>query len=275
MAESDPAAVVEVVDDSRRDPAARTEHAAPVEQVAPAGQGDAPFDPESAIASLRRRAADQLDPLRFRYIEALAARAPLHQGELRRRLDVRLAAALASYTEYFEQMHDEAVQAIADVVEHHPESAAVLQRLLVAGDFKGIRRTVARLQSPQPHAPLAELTRHIAQQAKENGDGSAPGVGGDGGEGGPGPELKALRKFRNTWSKLSVDKQVTQAIEQAPENAGPINSHMLVLRSLALMRDISPDYLSRFMSYAETLLWLDQADPQVRPAAKGRARQKR
>jgi hypothetical protein len=33
---------------------------------------------------------------------------------------------------------------------------------------------------------------------------------------------------------------------------------MLVLRSLALMREISPDYLNRFMSYADTLLSLDQ-----------------
>jgi hypothetical protein len=33
---------------------------------------------------------------------------------------------------------------------------------------------------------------------------------------------------------------------------------MLVLRSLALMRDIAPDYLNRFMSYVDTLLCLDQ-----------------
>jgi hypothetical protein len=33
-----------------------------------------------------------------------------------------------------------------------------------------------------------------------------------------------------------------------------------VLRSLALMRDISPDYLNRFMSYADTLLRLDQGE---------------
>jgi hypothetical protein len=60
----------------------------------------------------------------------------------------------------------------------------------------------------------------------------------------------------NTWSKLSVDRQVTQALHQAPANAGPINSHMLVLRSLTLMRDISPEYLNRFISYADTLLCL-------------------
>ena len=66
--------------------------------------------------------------------------------------------------------------------------------------------------------------------------------------------------FRNTWSKLSVDRQVAQALDQAPKNAGPINSHMLVLQALTQMRDISPDYLNRFTSYVDTLLALDQAE---------------
>jgi hypothetical protein len=42
---------------------------------------------------------------------------------------------------------------------------------------------------------------------------------------------------------------------------------MLVLRSLALMREASPDYLNRFISYADTLLCLEQAG-QERAAAK-------
>lgn len=67
-------------------------------------------------------------------------------------------------------------------------------------------------------------------------------------------------QFRQQLQRISVQKQVTQAIAQAPQNAGPINSHMLVLRSLGLMRDISPDYLNRFMAYVDTLLFLDSAE---------------
>ena len=66
-----------------------------------------------------------------------------------------------------------------------------------------------------------------------------------------------VAQFRQQLGKISVQKQVTQAIAQAPQNAGPINSHMLVLRSLGLMRDLSPDYLHRFMGYVDTLLFLD------------------
>ena len=112
-------------------------------------------------------------------------------------------------------------------------------------------------------ASLAELTRSIDS-----------GAGGTGGTIAARAELKALRYFRNTWSKLSVDRQVAQAIEQAPENAGPLNSHMLIVRSLATMREISPDYLNRFMSYVDSLLWLDRVEkkskrtPKKPPAAK-------
>jgi hypothetical protein len=68
-----------------------------------------------------------------------------------------------------------------------------------------------------------------------------------------------VAQFRKTLSQLSVQKQVSHAIAQAPHNAGPINSHMLVLRSLGLMRQRSPDYLNRFMGYVDTLLCLKAA----------------
>ena len=66
--------------------------------------------------------------------------------------------------------------------------------------------------------------------------------------------------FRDNWSRLNTARQVSQALDLAPKNAGPINSHGLVLRSLALMRDVSPDYLNRFVSYVDALLILDQGE---------------
>jgi hypothetical protein len=70
-----------------------------------------------------------------------------------------------------------------------------------------------------------------------------------------------MRYFRNTWAKLSVDRRVSASNRaRSKDHAGPLNSHLLVLRSFALMRNISPDYLNRFVSYVDTLLWLDQAD---------------
>lgn len=70
-------------------------------------------------------------------------------------------------------------------------------------------------------------------------------------------ENPRVQQFKKQLNKISVQKQVTQAIALAPQNAGPINSHMLVLRSLSLMRDASPDYLNRFMTHVDTLLRLE------------------
>ncbi len=111
--------------------------------------------------------------------------------------------------------------------------------------------------TPTPHADsrcetLGDLVRYLAQHAPAAAS----------------AELKSVHYFRDTWSRLSAEKQLTQALVQAPKNAGPINSHVVVLRSLALMRDTSPDYLNRFMSYVDTLLCLDQGDKPAPPAAK-------
>lgn len=84
-------------------------------------------------------------------------------------------------------------------------------------------------------------------------------------------ENPRVRQFRQQLRKISVQKQVRQAIAKAPQNAGPINSHSLVLRALGLMQDISPDYLNRFMTYVDTLLCLDEAERQrLQPAKTAR-----
>ncbi len=73
-------------------------------------------------------------------------------------------------------------------------------------------------------------------------------------------ESPRVRQFRKQLRQISMQKRVSKAMARAPQNAGPINSHMLVLRALGLMRDISPDYLNRFMTHVDTLLCLEEAN---------------
>jgi hypothetical protein len=215
---------------------------------------DSSADFNTLIASLRSAGAHRFDPVRLHYIEVLAQRASTHHGSVKRMLDARLVQALKAFKERFEQAQSNASESVAQSVQQYPQAADNLQRLLAAGDLKELQRSIATLKAREQCASLSALVRQLEQHAPENADARVvenPG---------PRSELKTIRNFRNTWAKLSVDKQVAQALEQAPKNAGPINSHMLVLRSLALMRDISPDYLNRFMSYADTLLCLDQGE---------------
>lgn len=214
------------------------------------------------IASLRAAGAGRFDPVRLHYLDVLAKRGMAHQGSVKRMLDGKLAQALAAFEERFEQARCDAKEAMARTALQYPHAADDLQRLFIAGDFKGLGRFVDGLKSTEQRASLGALVRRLEQHSPETADVRLEG------NAGTRFELKTIRRFRNTWSKLSVDKQVTQALEQTPKNAGPLNSHMLVLRSLALMRDISPDYLNRFMSYADTLVCLDQCENQKLASAK-------
>lgn len=219
-----------------------------------AARVDRGVDFSGVITSLRMAGAEQYDPVRFHYLEVLANRATAHRGSVKRILDGKLAAALAAYRTGFEQAQNDAKDTIASMAAHYPHAADGLQRLYAAGDFGGVRRCIATLKNRDHRTSLGDLARYLAQQSPENDDVLLGGIAGSR------AELKSVRHFRNTWSKLSVDRQLAQALDQAPENPGPLNSHMLVLRSLALMRDTSPDYLNRFMTYVDTLLCLDQSD---------------
>lgn len=83
-------------------------------------------------------------------------------------------------------------------------------------------------------------------------------------------EMKSVQQFRQSWHRMKVQDQVEHALQQGPANAGPLNSHRLVLRTLGLMQDLSPAYLHHFMSYLDTMLQLDTMTlPQATKPAKG------
>jgi hypothetical protein len=113
-------------------------------------------------------------------------------------------------------------------------------------------------------SPLAALNAHINQARQAAAGGPVPN------HAGPWPELRSALRFRETWERLGAEQTVVQAAHRAPDNAGPLNSHMLVLRTLGLMSELSPHYLRRFLSHTETLLWLEQAQGQLKPAVAGK-----
>lgn len=73
------------------------------------------------------------------------------------------------------------------------------------------------------------------------------------------PELPLLDYFRDTWSRYSTRHQLRQSQERVPENAGPLNSSLLVHRALSLMGEVAPEYLRHFLSYVDALSWMEQA----------------
>ena len=217
---------------------------------------DQPCDVSASLALLQQAGAGKYDPIQLHYLQVLAKRTNVHQGRVKHILEAKLAQALATFKERFEQAKMHARNSIAQITPQHPKAAADLQTLLDAGDLKSVRQFITQLTSNEPHTSLGALTRLMTQHAPAHADAGFKST--CHGATGLRPELKNTQYFRNIWSKFNVEKRVFQALHQAPKNAGPINSHNLVLRSLALMRDISPDYLNQLTSYVDTLLCLDQ-----------------
>ncbi|HEY3355693.1 MAG TPA: DUF2894 domain-containing protein [Polyangia bacterium] len=200
-------------------------------------------DASARIEALRARGAARFDPVGWRFLEALARRAAGQGTEARRALDRRLAQAVAAYAERFERAAREASDALARGTARAPGGGG---------------------------GPLAELLAHLARHAPEGATGGPAAAAGA--TGGPTGELRSVRCFRRTWSRLSVDQQLSHALAHAPENAGPLNSHALVLRSLRQMRAVSPDYLEQLLSYVEALRWLDEAERGRGPERRGARR---
>lgn len=185
-------------------------------------------DLQQQLDAWRRAGAHRFDPVRFRYMEVLARRAQEQGEKVQGILEGRLARALADWSARYEN-----AQAMAST-----DAAAAAPDAVAPG-------------------PLALLLRDLAQHAHGQSDANADAERTLTDSVRVRPELKSVRDFRDSWSRLSADQQVRQSMGQAPKNAGPLNSHMLALRSLGLMREISPDYLNRFVSYADTLLCLE------------------
>jgi hypothetical protein len=219
------------------------------------------------FASLRTEGGERFDPAGWHYLDTLARRAATHEGAVRTMLEAKLERAAASFAARFAQARAAAAELLATTCEQHPDASTELQLLFAAVDFKGLRHLQATLTARAQCAPLGELVSRLesashppAQQtASRRPEVALPSL-----------ELKTVRESRATWARMSVDKQLAQAMKQGPKNAGPINSHMLVLRSLAMMQEISPDYLSRMVSYADTLLFLNPGEMEV-PAKRKKA----
>lgn len=190
------------------------------------------------LQALRAAGQGRGDPIGLAYLEALARQAQAHYGPLQTRLLQRLGAAL-----------DRFEQAQAGAVKEYPP---------VQGDPASTRLGAA--------AVLAELN-HLLREASA----SAPVADGEEAVSAPvctpggRPEMKSVTRFREGWSRLRAETRVTEALGRKPENAGPLNSHALLLRSLDLMRGLSPDYLRRFVTHVDALLWLDAAGQKPYP----------
>ena len=149
---------------------------------------------EPTLESLRAEGAQHHDPVRFRYLEVLAARLPAQPPAVQQVLARRLQAALVDYARRTRTPPRQPLAATA------PAGA--------------------------PSA-LAQLNSDLSTRAQADADSVLVGGGASV------SDMKSVRRFSEVWSKIAAEQQVAQAFTRGPENAGPLNAHRLMLRSLA------------------------------------------
>ncbi len=115
------------------------------------------------------------------------------------------------------------------------------------------RETGVRSNAPSAFTTLKALNQYIRSAKPRELAGSLLGNEPES------DQLSSARRFKLAWGRGLLDDQLTLAASRKPANAGPLNSHALVLQSLALMQQLSPDYLRRLLVHVESLQWLEQA----------------
>lgn len=231
-------------------------------------------------------------PVRFRYLEAMAQRVSGNTVNPSRNLGKKLAAAIVQYQQEFIQAHRRASALLTAIHEQFPESADKAEDYFHRYDFNGLQKFYQALQR-QPattHSGLSDITRTLIQGLAEDDVGaledsllrqeqetvaavlSQSGVK-DGSKAAL-VELASVRRFRESCVKIHSKKVLKKALDDRPENPGPLNPQMLTIRSLSLLRDLSPEYLKRFVSYIDTMLWLEQSGAIPAPGKKSKAAKK-
>ncbi|CAM3943457.1 DUF2894 domain-containing protein [Bordetella tumulicola] len=192
-------------------------------------------DIQAALDAWREQGADRLDPVRFQFIQAMATRAVKLEGHARKVLDARLSELLQQYRTHLDSA---------------AASATTPRKARQDDTLSTLVNHLATLVPPGTNHLFASRVNNLRERY---------------------PELPVLDEFRATWSRVSANRQVRQSEEQVHENAGPLNSNHLVHRTLSMMRDVSPGYLHQFLSYLDTLGWVEQLQIANSPAPKERA----
>jgi hypothetical protein len=233
---------------------------------------------DTFVAELKRQQAHNFDPTRFAYLETLLTKAQTAKPSVSESINKKVELGLNNYQRDFSQALQKAKVLAQQTIINNPGSAAQIELLLLNGQFAELTKLALLLQ-PIEVSPLAQLTIYINQELTRIHSGQQTSFSDtlskiesnavknyqspsqqQTSKNNQEAELKSFYNFKQFKGKYDTDKLVEKIITLRPENLGPLNSHMLLIKSLESMRDLSPQYLSRFVTYIDALLRLEDAN---------------
>ena len=90
-----------------------------------------------------------------------------------------------------------------------------------------------------------------------------------GAEGAAVAPMRSVQRFGRSWSRWASQERMARALQQGPDNAGPLNAHRLAIRALAQVQDVSPAYAAHLIAQLDALHGLLQGaatEAQLKPA---------
>ncbi|MEH6558312.1 MAG: DUF2894 domain-containing protein [Oceanicoccus sp.] len=229
------------------------------------------------LQNLTESGASNFSPARFFYIQLMAAKTREASDSVRKIIEEKALEALQNYADDFARAKEQTSAVAQDILEQHPDLSHQLEQLMDAGKFAAIRQLNFRLLTDKA-SPLAVLNEQLNREKLAGECVDAPlsfrdameeqqkrvlkkfdCIPDDAEIENNTAELKAFLNFREFKEKYDTDKLVDQIINERPADMGPLNPHMLLVRSIESMRNLSPHYLSRFITYIDALLRLEDA----------------
>ena len=177
---------------------------------------------EAALTTWRAQTAPTLPATQVFFIEALARRAALHQGETRQHLNQKLLQALVSF---------QASNAAYSLAQKPDAAAPSTTPDAVPPTDTALNALTALRRQLDAQTTTPARTAWRTQNATS---------------------------LRATWSALHAQQRVTHALASKPPQAGPLNSEQLVHRALLMMREVSPEYLRHMVATVDVLCWGEQ-----------------
>ncbi len=174
------------------------------------------------LEAWRERGDDRIDPLRFGLIDALARRVGNYEGPVRAQLDARLSQLVDDY---------------AGIVQRHVPVMA---------------------NAAAPPSPLRQLIDLLtAEPLQYQLPLAATDDAGADAEGADSAAMPVLDEFQQLWGRIRIESLLRQCLDALPEDAGPLHSSVLTYRAMALMQDLSLEYLQHFIAYVDVLTWME------------------
>jgi hypothetical protein len=227
------------------------------------------------------------DPVHFCYIQSMVRRASGKSGSAYAAIEDKAQTALDEYWKNYNIARLKAEEMVKRVCSVFPDAEVKIRALFDNNEFKKVHRLVKKLDrrhrqadfcvlkdlvvrftpdSEDKHSQssqsavdciLRQQERHIITSLEGSPDGERPAQN-------TGKyEIRSLQRFKDTMVRLHSDRLVTRAIHDLPENSGPHNSQMLATGSLSALRQISPNYLNRFVSHIGALIFLKETGEDV------------